>query len=264
MNDDLLTSSEVAELFGVTPMTVVRWAESGRLKCEKTAGRHRRFRRADIEALREEHEPSGDVERWVRLLIGPARASAIEAALLAAHARLGDWASVADSLGPVLTEIGRRWQQGEITVFDEHVASEQLMRGLSRVGEWLPRRDGAPRVLLATPPGETHVLGLALVELCFRADGWESIWAGASTPVRDLVLAVERSDIRVLALSASRSTKNAKALGRDLRAIERACEAAGVSLVIGGSGAWPKRPERATRLSTFADLAGRMRSFRAQ
>lgn len=48
---EYLTVSEVAELFHVTSKSVVRWANEGRLPHMATLGGHRRFPRADVEAL---------------------------------------------------------------------------------------------------------------------------------------------------------------------------------------------------------------------
>ncbi len=41
--DRLLTRSEVAEIFQVSPSTVTRWAEAGKLPMVKTLGGHRRY-----------------------------------------------------------------------------------------------------------------------------------------------------------------------------------------------------------------------------
>lgn len=49
---ELLTTTEVAELLRVTPSTVIRWVESGKLPGIRAgAGAHWRFRRADVEQL---------------------------------------------------------------------------------------------------------------------------------------------------------------------------------------------------------------------
>lgn len=39
----LLTPAEVASLFRVTPKTITRWAEAGKLPAIRTLGGHRRF-----------------------------------------------------------------------------------------------------------------------------------------------------------------------------------------------------------------------------
>jgi excisionase family DNA binding protein len=48
---DLITTGTAAELLGVSPQTVRRWADSGDLPSVRTPGNQRRFRRAAVEAL---------------------------------------------------------------------------------------------------------------------------------------------------------------------------------------------------------------------
>lgn len=54
--DELLRPAEVADLFGVTPKTVTRWAEAGKLHPIRTLGGHRRYHASEIHALLEEHD----------------------------------------------------------------------------------------------------------------------------------------------------------------------------------------------------------------
>ena len=53
-DDDLLTPREVAQICGVSAVTVGRWARTGVLKpYARTPGGQRRFRRSDVEAHRD-------------------------------------------------------------------------------------------------------------------------------------------------------------------------------------------------------------------
>ncbi len=45
---ELLTVSEVANVFGVSAKTVSRWAREGRIKAVRTLGGHRRFREDEV------------------------------------------------------------------------------------------------------------------------------------------------------------------------------------------------------------------------
>jgi excisionase family DNA binding protein len=54
-----MTPSEVADMFGVDPKTVTRWAASGQLASIRTLGGHRRFRADDVIALRDRDKPAG-------------------------------------------------------------------------------------------------------------------------------------------------------------------------------------------------------------
>ena len=47
----LLTPREVAELFGVDPKTVTRWAKAGKLTSIRTLGGHRRYRESEVREL---------------------------------------------------------------------------------------------------------------------------------------------------------------------------------------------------------------------
>lgn len=51
--DEWMTTGEVARVLGVSNATIQRWSDAGKLRHVRTvrAGAHRRFWRADIEAL---------------------------------------------------------------------------------------------------------------------------------------------------------------------------------------------------------------------
>jgi excisionase family DNA binding protein len=55
---DLMTSGEVAGLFGVDRKTVTRWAAAGKLTFIRTAGGHRRYKAAEVRALLAPAAPS--------------------------------------------------------------------------------------------------------------------------------------------------------------------------------------------------------------
>jgi excisionase family DNA binding protein len=49
--DAVLTSAEVAKVFGVDAKTVTRWERRGLVKAFRTPGGHRRYRDHDVRAL---------------------------------------------------------------------------------------------------------------------------------------------------------------------------------------------------------------------
>ena len=59
-DDDLLTSAEVATLFGVDRRTVVLWAKRGRIPALRTPGGQHRFRAEEIRGLLERHDGGND------------------------------------------------------------------------------------------------------------------------------------------------------------------------------------------------------------
>jgi methanogenic corrinoid protein MtbC1 len=197
---------------------------------------------------------------WIERLLSPDPALAVDAALLAARSRADGWFDVAEALGGVLEEIGRRWEAGEISVLEEHVASARLARALSRAADALPVRPGAPRVLLATLEGEAHTLGLSLAELCVREAGWATLWSGRDTPVPELERLASRREVSVIALSASVCAEAAHLTDAAER-IADACRAARVALILGGRGPWPHPPPSGRVLRSLGELRAWMPRF---
>jgi MerR family transcriptional regulator, light-induced transcriptional regulator len=142
---------------------------------------------------------------------------------------------------PLLKRIGEGWSQHSVSVAQEHLASVVIRRVLG----WLMRvyevRNGAPRVVVATPPHYAHELGALMAAASAAAEGWSVTYLGPDLPVADLVSAVGQSDARALAISAVHQPQGEDLLGmlRDTRARLPA----DVRLVVGGAGALEIRAE---------------------
>jgi DNA-binding transcriptional MerR regulator/methanogenic corrinoid protein MtbC1 len=131
---------------------------------------------------------------------------------------------------PYLREIGARWARNEITVADEHFATNIVAgRLLSLARKW--DAGGGPRAVLACPPGELHTIGLLSFGLSLRAHGWRITYLGADTPLRALAQIAETVQPRrvVLASVAPHIYTNARDGLAEL--------AAATPIAIAGSGA---------------------------
>jgi excisionase family DNA binding protein len=53
---EALTPAQAGAILGIAPATVRLWEKAGRLTSVRTAGGHRRYRRADVEALAAERQ----------------------------------------------------------------------------------------------------------------------------------------------------------------------------------------------------------------
>jgi excisionase family DNA binding protein len=266
--NDLLTTADAARLAGVGASSVKRWADLSLLRCVRTAGGHRRFLREELERfLREQGgsltaAPTGD---WVDLML-TAGIFELQGELLRARDRSGAWYRVAAEVGTALVDLGERWARSEISVLEEHMASEKLTRAIQRTIESLPSSPDNPRAVLATAPNDEHTLGLSLVELCLREAGWACVWSGRGTPTQELITLAESGEVSLLALSASLSSSDPKPLAREARRLGEACRVSRVDLLLGGAGAWPERPAYGTRvrdLPSLHDLALRLRAAHA-
>jgi len=144
-------------------------------------------------------EPAGEPD-----VPAPARASAeLRRALEAlddgaAHAALdrlladcSPQAVLAGIVLPLLHELGAGWERGEITVAQEHFASNLLRGRLLGLARGWDRGSG-PRAVLACPPGERHDLGLVIFGLALRDLGWRITFLGADTPPETIVETMRR------------------------------------------------------------------------
>ncbi|MDP1539742.1 MAG: MerR family transcriptional regulator [Moraxellaceae bacterium] len=108
--------------------------------------------------------------------------------------------------------VGDAWMRGVIEVHEEHLFSEQVQTLVRQAITNLRPPVHPPRVLLATPPEETHTLGILMVEALLRLDGIEAISYGAQMPVRDITAATAKNKIDIVAMSFSASYPTSKAI----------------------------------------------------
>lgn len=90
-----------------------------------------------------------------------------------------------DAVVPVLRQLGDRYGSGEVSIAQEHFASNLLQGRLMGLARGWGQGHGSAAVL-ACPPGEQHELGLICFGLALRARGWRIIYLGADTPIRTI------------------------------------------------------------------------------
>ena len=108
-------------------------------------------------------------------------------------------------IAPALWLIGELWSRGEISVADEHAATEISLRvlALQREAQRVARARSSHRVMLATPPGEQHVVALRMVDSLLLAAGYEVTMLGADVPADALGGWARRHRPDVICLSAT-------------------------------------------------------------
>lgn len=105
---------------------------------------------------------------------------------------------------PAQREIGRLWQVNEITVAEEHAATEISRNAMAVLRQRItPYQHRDRRVLTACLGGELHDLGARMVSDLFYLGGYDSFFTGANTPHRVINEELKRREIHVLALSAT-------------------------------------------------------------
>ena len=93
---------------------------------------------------------------------------------------------------PYLVEVGARWQRGEPTIAEEHLATQVLRARLLALTHGSGSAGGA-RIVLACPPDEHHDLALIILATALERRGCPVTLLGANTPVATILSAAEQT-----------------------------------------------------------------------
>jgi DNA-binding transcriptional MerR regulator/methylmalonyl-CoA mutase cobalamin-binding subunit len=136
-------------------------------------------------------------------MIRASEPAAFQHALRQCLARQGLERFLGQTVGPLTTAVGDRWEDGSFDVFDEHFYTASTERLLRQAIADLPAARHGPRILLTTVPGEAHGLGLLMAESMFALEGATCIALGTETPLLDIARAAAAYGAGVVALSFS-------------------------------------------------------------
>jgi len=136
-------------------------------------------------------------------------------------------------LAPILRRIGDEWEQGQVTVMQEHFASNLIFQRFYQFFRVFTINPDLPKALAFCPAGEQHQIGLLLFSLFLRKYGVDLLYLGADTPQGGLGELIEKNDIRLLVISLTN--------GAELPAVERVvrdlkAQYPQVNIVLGGQG----------------------------
>ncbi|HEY3923340.1 MAG TPA: B12-binding domain-containing protein [Acidothermaceae bacterium] len=144
-----------------------------------------------------------------------------------------------------LSDIGDAWARGDMTVAEEHFASQLIReRLLALARDW--DRGRGPRAVLACPSGERHDIGLICFGIVLSRNGWRITFLGSDTPIDALTGAVSALEPDLVVMAATLEEWFVS-MTSQLRAL-----AAERVVVIAGSGA-TARVARATGATVLHD-----------
>lgn len=187
----------------------------------------------------------------------------VRALVRAAAVALGPRMFVTEIAHPLAVTVGKLWADGVLGVRHEHIASACLTSQLHLLLGAVDDGVRAPVVLLATLPGEPHVLGIDMVSVYLAANLAGPRMLGADTPPEQIVEAARAQSVDAVGLSispvadADRVTVAAKWLLQELPP--------GVALWLGGAGARrvTDAVPAAVMVSTWTDLDRAIAAARA-
>lgn len=261
-----LTSKQAARVLGVSEASVKRWADSGLLPMEKTAGGHRRFRPEDVAVVRraglgENESPPAGKRAAARLAARSARGAELapggetqlveetfraladgddeelSALLVNLHLHGQTVAAIADGfLCPAMRRVGDLWHAGELSVGQEHVATRTATAALAQLQSALGAREGErARALCCAVEDDFHELPVRMAALTLEAGGLEVFNLGVSTPFSALEEVVKRFRPDLVCVSSTVLTGLDRA-AREYTEFHKTARRARARVVLGGAG----------------------------
>lgn len=139
-------------------------------------------------------------------------------------------------LAPAAQELGRMWDEDQISFTDVTVAVGRIQRVLRNLSPAFGREVDHPqngrRVLLVPAPGEQHTFGLTIVAEFFRRAGWEVVGDGEARSADPAAL-VRSEWFDVIGISVG-SDARLDWLKSGIGAIRNASRNRGIGVLVGG------------------------------
>lgn len=286
------STATVAQALGVSVTTVKRWVDDGILPAHKTVGGHRKLLMADVLRLvREGRLPKADMSVLVPKIPSTDLSNArsvldqLTPALLKADTELiralihGAYLQgigvdiLADKvISPGMASVGHAWEDGRLTVMQEHRATQAVIAALYELRGMLRAQAGENRPIAVggAPEHDSYILPTLLAKLVLLECGWDAINLGPHTPGSALRTAIHELKPQLIWLSISH-VDNEEVFLRDFIHTYHAANNAGIAIAVGGIGLQKSLRERMpytffgdgfTHLASFAKNLHRLPTIR--
>jgi MerR family transcriptional regulator, light-induced transcriptional regulator len=288
--EDFFTIGELSKLTGIGIHTLRVWEKRyGAPESIRLPSNHRRYPKIEVDrlqainrALEAGHKPSEVVGRTFKELdyilhsgsieggwskkdvseIELTISNWLEAALLYDEESLSEglrhvWDRhdpiyfITDYAVPFVEKIGIAWRSQELTISQEHFASELLGAFLSEKWNKLNENKKNKNVVLANIPGETHKLGLQMCAVVTALSDNGIVFLGSNNSCESIASVLEKCQSKLLGVSISGcfEAANSEIYLRKLR--NRISDQ--VAIAVGGEGA-PANVSGVARFSEFSEF----------
>ncbi|MGB0757050.1 MAG: helix-turn-helix domain-containing protein [Patescibacteria group bacterium] len=247
------TPPQLASLFKVNVSTIKRWVDRGMLESIKTPGGHRRITQEQLNAFIKKY-PKYDSQSYILQKLSTNRKNqniqwkeyfvylrndlpdealkVIEQSFL-----LGtDLPTILDELiTPTLQEIGREWQNGKLSIYEEHRMSFVMRQHLHSLDRYIPKQKKIKkkRALLACAPHDHHEIPLLMVGLILKTKGYDTCVLGINVPLNEIKKAQKSCNAEYIAISKTYSQDTGATFYTRL---DNYCKKTNTRFIVGGSG----------------------------
>jgi MerR family transcriptional regulator, light-induced transcriptional regulator len=133
---------------------------------------------------------------------------------------------------PLMSAVGQRWDEGSLSVAQEHVVSAVLVGVMSSLVRLQTVPAGARRLLFACPAGERHEFGLLAAAILAGSKGYGTVYLGADVPSADIAAAASLANVEAAVIAVTGGQRTVKARVPEIRRLL----APSIDLWVGGSG----------------------------
>jgi len=198
---------------------------------------------------------SAMIESWIKLLHAWDEKKLLEE-FESEWLALGPIGFADERICPFFRRVGEGWITKEITVAQEHFATELAQAFLSRKWREQSSKNTKAPYVVATLPDEKHALGIHMCALGVVATGHKVTFLGADIPVDDLVGSVLGTQNKGVCISFTQNYDKNKAI--ELVKNMRQRIPSDLPIIVGGDGA-PGNIEGVTRFQTLREFYEWMR-----
>jgi excisionase family DNA binding protein len=254
---------EVARLCRVSDATVKRWEEAGVLVSERTSGGHRRFRVEEVTrfqrdaglGLKTQHgdfcaqampprtrSKWSDTESELFCALTAGREDVAASLLIRQHLDGINTTGIFDgAISAAMQRIGELWEEGRLSVAQEHLATRTALNALQRFRAQMPVPPASGQfAMCCAVEGDFHELPSHLTQITLETLGWEVQNFGANTPFYSLADEALKHAPDLLVISAT-IISDAERLARDYRDFRSRTAKQKFAVALGGHAFDPSR-----------------------
>ena len=162
-------------------------------------------------------------------------AKGLESVLDRAAVHLSKLELIKAVIEPLCKKIGELWEEGELKVINEHMATTVIHSFLWNLLRSAEVSETSPKIVIATPGGHQHELGALAIALIACESDWQSLYFGPNLPAEEIAAAVTYSDARAVALSITYQ-EDSHQLNLEIKKLRRYLGDE-ITIFIGGQGA---------------------------
>ncbi len=121
---------------------------------------------------------------------------------------------------PLMRTVGERWHAGEISIAQEHLVTQALRNLLGSMirlfQSTTANANGVPKVIFATPSGESHEFGILSSAMLAAMGGIRLVYLGPDLPAHEIAEAAKRVSARAIVLGITVANETTEAEVREL------------------------------------------------